>query len=583
VVAVSLLLFGWGLGFLGSAGLGYALGGRSRERRVRGTPAWVVAGASITAGVVGVLSDVQPTTIGPVNLFFSFVFAAMVCAAAGKARRGLRFASSLIVAGAAAFVALGIAQTGGVGAAPLVIMLATAGAAGAAYLYPERAPIVGQFIGVGLAYGILRIPTGLPTGVPSVLAALSAGLVFISGLAGLSKVWRTRVSRGAIGFALLMFGCAMAGALALINARVAAERGIAEAQKGLTAASEGDAGNASTLFEGASVALLDARSELTGGLARVGEVVPIAAQHIEVLRELTGAAAKVTTSAGTATAAADLETLRVQGGAINLAQMAEIGQNLQTADDALQIARSALNDASSPWLLPQVTSRLKGLEEQLNEADNQANDARRILTNVPPMLGSDRPRRYLLVFPTPAEIRGSGGVFGNFGELTAIDGKLVLSRFGRIAEMYSTPGAVPLDQRAFIAPPEYLRRYSDWIIPYVWSNALVSPDFPTAAKVLADQYPQAGGQPLDGVISMTPLALQSLLGAIGPIEVPSWPAPITSANAGQILMNEAYIQKGGGTAERIGLLEEVSLKTWDTLINGATQPENARRFACTSG
>ena len=40
-----------------------------------------------------------------------------------------------------------------------------------------------------------------------------------------------------------------------------------------------------------------------------------------------------------------------------------------------------------------------------------------------------------MAFTTPAEARGLGGFMGNYAELTATDGQLGLTDFGRTAEL----------------------------------------------------------------------------------------------------------------------------------------------------
>ena len=59
-----------------------------------------------------------------------------------------------------------------------------------------------------------------------------------------------------------------------------------------------------------------------------------------------------------------------------------------------------------------------------------------------------RPRHYFIAFTQPAEARGLGGFVGNYGELTAIDGDIELTRSGRIRELIAAPGA---DQRTLAA------------------------------------------------------------------------------------------------------------------------------------
>jgi hypothetical protein len=64
--------------------------------------------------------------------------------------------------------------------------------------------------------------------------------------------------------------------------------------------------------------------------------------------------------------------------------------------------------------------------------------------------------------------------------------------------------------------------------------------------VIADLYPQSGGTPVDGVIAVDPEGLAAMMRLTGPITVPEWPVPITSANVSAITQNEAYVTYAGG-------------------------------------
>jgi hypothetical protein len=158
---------------------------------------------------------------------------------------------------------------------------------------------------------------------------------------------------------------------------------------------------------------------------------------------------------------------------------------------------------------------------------------------------------------------------GNWGELTANDGALSLALFGRTGELYAE-GGVPLADRKSPAPADYLARYTFFGAPRNWSNANISPDFPTVASVFADQYAQtapsaSNTSPVDGVISADPVALQALLGVLGPLEVKGWDEPLTGENTARVLMHDSYVRQGGESPERLTLLSDVTLGVWQKL------------------
>jgi hypothetical protein len=179
------------------------------------------------------------------------------------------------------------------------------------------------------------------------------------------------------------------------------------------------------------------------------------------------------------------------------------------------------------------------------------------------MLGADEPRHYFLAVQTPAEERGTGGLIGNYGEITADKGRLSLTRFGRIGELNEFNVSVP---RTLVAPPDYIERYARFAPQLQWLNVNLSPDFPTVAGVIAELYPQSGGQEVDGVIAVDPAGLAAILQLVGGVRVGSWPDLITSDNAVQILLRDQYNRFQYD--DRVDFLGEVAQETWRRLTSG---------------
>ena len=77
-------------------------------------------------------------------------------------------------------------------------------------------------------------------------------------------------------------------------------------------------------------------------------------------------------------------------------------------------------------------------------------------------------------------------------ELVATDGRLEMARFGRISELndFAPPGA-----RSLAMPEEFVQRYGTFKPDQDFRNHLMTPDFPTAAELARQLYPQSGGAP----------------------------------------------------------------------------------------
>lgn len=136
------------------------------------------------------------------------------------------------------------------------------------------------------------------------------------------------------------------------------------------------------------------------------------------------------------------------------------------------------------------------------------------------MLGGKTPQRYLLIFQNNSEIRATGGFIGNYGILDIENGK-VKNLF--IDNIFNPDGQL----KEKVIPPMPIQKISA-----AWSmhDANWFADFPTSAKKIALFYEKTGGSTVDGVISITPEVIESMLEISGPIEMPEYNTTINSEN-----------------------------------------------------
>jgi hypothetical protein len=197
------------------------------------------------------------------------------------------------------------------------------------------------------------------------------------------------------------------------------------------------------------------------------------------------------------------------------------------------------------------------------EARRDVGTAAEVLDLAGPMLGRDGPRRWFLAVVTPAENRGSGGLVGNIGEITAVAGKLDLVDVARVARLNE---AVEDGAAAGVLPTVYADVYGGWNVPARLQNVTVAADFPTAAAALESVQPLAGRGRVDGTVSIDPLAVAALLDVVGPVTVPSWPVPISAGNAASVLLHEQYVALEGDARENF--LGEVIGAVWERTTRG---------------
>lgn len=230
-------------------------------------------------------------------------------------------------------------------------------------------------------------------------------------------------------------------------------------------------------------------------------------------------------------------------------------------EDASRAARTALDDvrAADGLLLPPVASaRSEFLKEAENAARNleTATDAAAL---VPYFFGAGGPRTWLLAIQNPVEARATGGFLGAFGILSSDSGKLSLERFDNNNNFPELPTPAP-------APPEFADNYDRFSSRTLWSNANMSPDFPTVAEVLASMWEHATERRVDGVIAIDAVGLNALLRLVGPVNAPPV-GEINGDNFLRIALNEAYIRFPEKEA-RSSFLLEVGREVWTRLLAG---------------
>ena len=468
-----------------------------------------------------------------------------------------------VVAGAVAVLSSG-------GSTPAAV--AAGGAVGvvAAMLVSRGdAPGLLAVAGGGLAQAALRLEWPAATGTSALAASLIVAPVLVAGLAGASTRVRRLAFRTAGALVLFSVAAGGLGALAAVGARTSVDGGVSAARDGLAAVERSDRNGAADRFGHAAASFTRANGSIGAWWARPALVVPIVGQHARALRALAGAGADLSAVGARAAREADPASLRLTDGSFDLRALERVRQPLEAARASLVRSRRGLDAADSPWLVEPVAARVKELASRVRSASASTETAVAALRNAPAILGADGPRRYFLAVQTPAEARASGGLIGNWGELVADRGRISLGRFGRIQEL-NVAGDPP--SRRITEPADYVRRYGPYKPNLYWQTVTMSPDFPSVAQVIGELYPQSGGAPVDGVISVDPYAIAALLKLIGPVPVEGRAEPLTADNAARVLLHDQYLQFGAeGETNRVDFLDTVT-RTIFTRLTSTTLP-----------
>jgi hypothetical protein len=336
----------------------------------------------------------------------------------------------------------------------------------------------------------------------------------------------------------------------------------------------GDAEGAQRSIETATTRLSSFESSMESPLTTGAAIVPVVAQHRSAALDVSRSANAALRSITSELDAFDLDAITAGPGAIDLDAVRALERPMLDFQSALDTVSTTLDEARSPWLIDQVTRRLDELELTVEEQQRRGEESLDILRAAPDLLGADGPRTYFLAFTTPSEVRGLGGFMGFYAEVTADDGRIEMSRFGR-TEVLSARLKASRTRSVLTGPEEWLNRYSRFGFAGptsppetpagTWLNVTMSPDPRATSEVIAQLYPHSGGRPIDGVFTIDVVAVSRLLEITGPV-VTSDGVTLDSDNAAEFLLNGQYGSRE--RPERADLLEEVSEAVIDELLGG---------------
>lgn len=311
-----------------------------------------------------------------------------------------------------------------------------------------------------------------------------------------------------------------------------------------------------------------ARSAAGDPLWRLAAAVPVAGRSFAVARDATAAASTLVDQAlpPGLKALQDLKSRPLlSAGTVDVARLRALQPEVRAASAAAD--RAAAQAAATPGtLLPGPVARLRRqLVDRTGQLAQTLTAARTAVDLAPAMLGADGPRRYFLAVQNNAETRGTGGLVGAYAVLRADGGKITRERVGTNQD-FRNPTAPVVDLGR-----EFSARYDSQGVRQYWLSSNLTPDWPSAAAIMAGLWQAQGGGKIDGVLGIDPVAMADVLTATGPAQV--GPRTIDAGNVVDFVMRDEYAEfnvMSDENAQRKAVLALLAGALYDKLAAGGT-------------
>ena len=345
---------------------------------------------------------------------------------------------------------------------------------------------------------------------------------------------RLRWALGLTGVAVVL----LAGVLAYqaVQARTALLTVAGDFQHLADSVRSGDEQSARTALDSAREESRRAENATDGVLWGAATQAPVLGDDVDAVRTVAQVSRTLSDDAlGGVVAASEAvnpEQLSPRRGRISLAPLTKVAPTIVAADEQLHAQVDRVDQIDTGALVAQLASPVEEMQRKLSAAATLSSRASYAVRLLPPMLGADGPRNYLVLFQNNAEIRATGGIPGALAVMRADRGKLSLVRQGTASDLgiHQKP-PIPLTREETALYERKLGTYG--------ADINFTPDFPRTAELAQAMWRVTKGQKVDGVLSADPVALSYLLEATGPVRVPGG-VTLSSGNAVDVLLSDVY-------------------------------------------
>jgi hypothetical protein len=313
------------------------------------------------------------------------------------------------------------------------------------------------------------------------------------------------------------------------------------------------------LIDKAEAHTLAAQQRLQRWPLRLSGALPLAGRDVRVASAVTSSATgTVRATRMVVTALQPLQTKPPTGASIQKAAAALLGLHGTLKQDLEEVraARPLITAATRDKYLEAATS-----------ASTSAERAGRGLKLAASLYGPTGTARWFLAFQNPAELRGTGGLIGEYGILESSPSGPKLVKIAHYTDLNDRT------DQGVLLPKQLVGRYERYAIGRDWSAVNIPPDMPAVGRLITELYKDTTGDEIDGVIAADPLAVAEILRVAGPIQAGG--AWLDADSVATETLVRAYVRYETDNDARRAYLDEVARASFEAFRRAVHQADRA--------
>lgn len=256
------------------------------------------------------------------------------------------------------------------------------------------------------------------------------------------------------------------------------------------------------------------------------------------------------------------QALRSSDGRFDLEAIGALSPGFDAVARELKAPSAALSGLDAQGLISPLRGPVGQAQLRLASLDRVTRGAATASRLLPPLLGGDGPRSYLLVVQNNAEIRATGGLPGALALLEARNGKVTLGK------QFATPDFM-VQKRPFLPITSGERSVYGGGFGRDLRGLNATPDFPRAAALFRAAVARTQGVSVDGVLAVDPVTLSAVMRATGPITFGG--ERLTADNVVPTLLNRTY-QRFAEPPQQDAYFSAAARAVFAALVSGRGSP-----------